>query len=218
MAPELSVKHRKPELFEGDLSDERLKHYLSQSVIAVDTETRGLILRRDRLCLVQICDQDGVVSFVRYTGGVQFDTSAQSNVKTLLQAPQVLKLFHFARFDVGVLKYYLGADTNPIFCTKIASKLVRTYTDRHSLKDLVKELLKIELDKADQTSDWAHPDLTDSQLEYAANDVRVLLPIYERVKELLQREGRLELAQKLFQALPTICEVDINGFKDIFEH
>ena len=218
MPPELSVKHRKPELFEGDLSDERLKHYLSQSVIAVDTETRGLILRRDRLCLVQICDHDGVVSFVRYKGGAQFDAAAKSNVKTLLEAPQVLKLFHFARFDVGVLKYYLGADTSPIFCTKIASKLVRTYTDRHSLKDLVKELLKIELDKADQTSDWAHPDLTDSQLEYAANDVRVLLPIYDRVKELLVREGRLELAQKLFQALPTICELDINGFKDIFEH
>jgi ribonuclease D len=215
---ELSVKHRKPELFEADLSDERLKHYLSKPVIAVDTETRGLILRRDRLCLVQICDQDGVVSFVRYKGGAQFDPGANSNVKTLLQAPNVIKIFHFARFDVGVLKHYLGADTNPIFCTKIASKLVRTYTDKHGLKDLVKELLKIELDKSDQTSDWAHPDLTDSQLEYAANDVRVLLPIYAQITHLLAREGRMELAQKLFKALPTICELDINGFKDMFEH
>lgn len=218
MTSELLVKHRKPELFEEDLSDERLKHYLSQPVIAVDTETRGLILRRDRLCLVQICDHGGVVSFVRYKGGGQFNPAAKSNVKTLLEAQQVLKIFHFARFDVGVLKHYLGADTNPIFCTKIASKLVRTYTDKHSLKDLVKELLKIELDKADQTSDWAHPDLTDSQLEYAANDVRVLLPIYDQITLLLKREGRLDLAQKLFNALPTICELDINGFKDMFEH
>jgi ribonuclease D len=215
---ELSVKHRKPELFEADLSDERLKHYLSKKVIAVDTETRGLILRRDRLCLVQICDDDGVVSFVRYKGDAPFDPAAKSNVKTLLEAPGVLKIFHFARFDVSVLKHYLGADTNPIFCTKIASKLVRTYTDKHSLKDLVKELLRIELDKADQTSDWAHPDLTDSQLEYAANDVRVLLPIYQKVVALLEREGRMDLAKKLYSALPTICELDINGFKDIFEH
>lgn len=218
MTSELLVKHRKPELFEGDLSDERLKHYLAKPVIAVDTETRGLILRRDRLCLVQICDHDGVVSFVRYKGGAQFDQNAKSNVKTLLQAPGVLKIFHFARFDVGVLKHYLGADTNPIFCTKIASKLVRTYTDKHSLKDLVRELLKIELDKADQTSDWAHPDLTDSQLEYAANDVRMLLPIYDQITLLLKREGRSDLAQKLFNALPAICELDMNGFKDIFEH
>ena len=212
------VKHRKAELFEGDLSDERLKHYLSKAVIAVDTETRGLILRRDRLCLVQICDHDGIVSFVRYSGGDQFDPRAKSNVKTLLEAKEVLKIFHFARFDVGVLKHYLGADTNPIFCTKIASKLVRTYTDKHSLKDLTKELLRVELDKADQTSDWAHPDLTESQLEYAANDVRMLLPLYDKVILLLKREGRLELAEKLFKALPTICELDINGFKDIFEH
>ena len=212
------VKHRKPELFEGDLSDERLQHYLSKPVVAVDTETRGLILRRDRLCLVQICDHDGVVSFVRYKGGDQFDPTAKSNVKTLLQAANVLKIFHFGRFDIGVLKYYLGADTNPVFCTKIASKLVRTYTDRHSLKDLVKELLRIELDKSDQTSDWSSPDFTESQLEYAANDVRVLLPIYDKISALLKREGRDELAEKLFKALPTICELDINGFKDIFEH
>jgi ribonuclease D len=211
------VKHRKPELFEEDLSDERLQHYLSKSVIAVDTETRGLILRRDRLCLVQICDHDGVVSFVRYKGD-KFDAAAKSNVKTLLEAPNVLKIFHFGRFDISVLKYYLGAQTNPVFCTKIASKLVRTYTDRHSLKDLVKELLRIELDKSDQTSDWSAPDLSDSQLEYAANDVRVLLPIYDKITALLEREGRMDLAQKLFQALPTICELDINGFKDMFEH
>ncbi|MBU6451336.1 MAG: ribonuclease H-like domain-containing protein [Cyanobacteria bacterium REEB67] len=217
MTAQTLVKHRKPELFEGDLSEERLQHYLSKPVIAVDTETRGLILRRDRLCLVQICDHDGVVSFVRYKGD-SFDAAAKSNVKTLLEAPGVLKIFHFGRFDISVLKYYLGAQTNPVFCTKIASKLVRTYTDRHGLKDLVKELLRIELDKSDQTSDWSAPDLSDSQLEYAANDVRVLLPIYDRITALLEREGRMELAQKLFQALPTICELDINGFKDMFEH
>jgi ribonuclease D len=217
LSVETLVKHHKPELFEGDLSDERLNYYLGKAVIAVDTETRGLILRRDRLCLVQICDHDGVVSFVRYKDD-GFGPGASKNVKKLLEAPNVLKLFHFGRFDIAVLKHYLGAQTNPVFCTKIASKLVRTYTDRHSLKDLVKELLRIELDKSDQTSDWSAPDLTESQLEYAANDVRVLLPIYDKIKALLEREKRMDLAQKCFAALPTVCDLDIGGFKDMFEH
>lgn len=211
------VKHRKPELFEGDIPDDRLKHYLTKKVVAIDTETRGLIIRRDRLCLVQICDEDGVVSFVRYSKE-QLNTNDDSNVKKLCHAQSVTKLFHFARFDLAVLKYYLGIEVAPFFCTKIASKLVRTYTDRHSLKDLVRELLAIELDKTDQSSDWAHPDLTDTQMEYAANDVRVLLPIYQKIHALLVRENRLDLHTKLCQALPAVCDTDLLGFSNIFEH
>jgi len=212
------VKHRKAELFENDIPDERLQHYLKKSVVAIDTETRGLIVRRDRLCLIQICDDEGVVSFVRYKSLDDLKTDTLSNVKKLCEAPNVLKLFHFARFDVAVLKYYLGINVAPIFCTKIGSKLVRTYTDRHGLKDLVYELLGVQLDKSNQTSDWAQLDLTDEQIEYAANDVRMLLPLYTKVLALLKREDRLVLAEKLYQALPAICELDLLGWTGIFEH
>ena len=212
------VKHKKPDFYELDLPDERLNHYLSKTFVAVDTETRGLIVRRDRLCLIQICDEDGVVSLVRYKH--KFDTTKDvaPNVKKLLEAQNVLKIFHFARFDVSVLKHYLNARVSPIFCTKIGSKLVRTYTDRHSLKDLSRELLKVEMDKSDQSSDWAKDGLTDSQLEYAANDVRVLIPIYVQIKELLEREGRTELAQSVIDCLPAVCDVDLGGWSSIFEH
>lgn len=202
----------KPDLFETDLPQERLEHYLKKPVIAIDTETRGLIIPRDRLCLVQICDDEGVVSFVRYK------TKDAPNLQKLLTEQSVTKLFHYGRFDIAVMKHYLGVWTTPVWCTKIASKLVRTYTDRHSLKDLCREQLCMEMDKSDQTSDWAREDLSDSQLEYAANDVRVLLPLHQKMKALLQREGRLELAEKLFKFLPTICELDLAGFKDIMEH
>lgn len=217
MSTEIMVKNRKPELFERDLPEERLQHYLTKPCIAIDTETRGLIVARDRLCLVQICDEDGLVSFVRFQHRSDLPGD-NSNLKKLMEAPQVMKLFHFARFDVGVMKYYLNADVNPIWCTKIASKLVRTYTDRHSLKDLSRELLGLEMDKTDQMSDWARADLSDSQLEYAANDVRVLHPLQKKLKALLEREDRLELAERLFKVLPVVCEVDLRGWKDIFEH
>jgi ribonuclease D len=202
----------KPDVYLDDLPDNVLQRYLSKDMIAIDTETRGLIVHRDRLCLVQFCDDDGVVSFVRYRG------QAAPNMTRLLTEPSVVKLFHYGRFDIGVLKYYLGVWTGPVWCTKIASKLVRTYTDRHSLKELVRELLQRELDKSDQSSDWAREDLSDSQLEYAANDVRVLVPLYRKLHTLLERENRLALAEKLFHFLPTQCEVDLAGFKDIYEH
>ena len=146
------AKH-KPDLFQSDLPKERLDAYLKKSVIAVDTETRGLMITRDRLCLIQMSDDEGVVSIVRYTSAED-----APNLRKLLESPSVLKLFHYARFDVAVLKHWLMLWVNPIWCTKIASKLVRTYTDRHSLKDLTHELLGIELDKANQTSDWAKAD------------------------------------------------------------
>ncbi|MBX9687215.1 MAG: hypothetical protein K2X27_10970 [Candidatus Obscuribacterales bacterium] len=206
------IVRSKPDLFESDLPDERLQHYLKKSVIAIDTETRGLVIHRDRLCLIQLCDDEGICSFVRYTG------KDAPNVKTLLSSPTVTKLFHYGRFDIAVMKYYLGVWTGPVWCTKIASKLVRTYTDRHSLKDLCREMLGLEMDKSDQTSDWAREDLSDSQLEYAANDVRVLIPLYKKMKAFLERENRLELAEKLFKFLPTVCELDLAGFNNTMEH
>ncbi len=207
-----SITRCTPDLFETDLPQDRLQHYLKKSVIAIDTETRGLIIHRDRLCLVQLCDDEGIVSFVRYTG------KDAPGLRELLTNKSVMKLFHYGRFDIAVMKHYLGVWTSPVWCTKIASKLVRTYTDRHSLKDLCREMLGMEMDKSDQTSDWARENLSDSQLEYAANDVRVLIPLQKKMKAMLEREGRMELAQKLFDFLPTVCELDLHGFRDTMEH
>lgn len=206
------IIRQKPDVYEDDIPDNRLKQYLAKSVIAIDTETRGLVLHRDRLCLVQLCDEDGVVSFVRFHG------KEAPNLRNLLTASSVTKLFHYGRFDIAVMKHYLGVWSNPIWCTKIASKLVRTYTDRHSLKELSRELLGMEMDKSDQTSDWARDDLSDSQIEYAANDVRVLIPLQKILTMMLEREGRLPLAQKLFNFLPTQCELDMNGFQNMLDH
>ncbi|MBX9772012.1 MAG: hypothetical protein K2X29_11605 [Candidatus Obscuribacterales bacterium] len=207
----MSNKVSQEDIFVGDLSVERLQHYLKKTVIAVDTETRGLNLRRDRLCLIQICDDEGLVSFVRYK-----DDNAP-NVKKLLSS-DVLKLCHYARFDMAVLKYYLKVDVWPVFCSKIASKLVRTYTDRHSLKDLVREFLGSEMDKTNQTSDWGRADLSPSQLDYAADDVRVLIPIYNQMVKLLEREQLTSLAKQAFDCLPAVTNLDIGGYRDIFEH
>ncbi len=205
---------QKPLLFDGDLPDDIFRKYMTKSVIAIDTETRGLNLRRDRLCLTQLCDEDGLVAFVRFTSAAD-----APNLCKLLEAPGVVKLFHYGRFDISVMKHYLNVDVQPVWCTKIASKLIRTYTDRHSLKDLVRELLGIELDKSDQSSDWARTDLSDSQLEYAANDVRVLIPIQLRFQELLKRENLTEVADRLFQFLPTVCELDRRGWDiNIYSH
>jgi ribonuclease D len=218
VATEVLVQQRKPEVFDYDLPQHRLDHYLTKTCLAVDTETRGLNLRRDRLCLIQMCDEDGVVSFVRFPDRTKLPSKENSNLKKLFEAQNVLKLFHFARFDVAVMKYNLGIEIKPFWCTKIASKLVRTYTDKHGLKDLVRELLGIELDKSDQTSDWARTDLSDSQLEYAANDVRVLIPIYKKLQLMLEREGRMDLALRLYAALPAVCDADAGGWSNIFEH
>lgn len=203
----------KPELFHGDLPEHRILHYLKKSVIAIDTETRGLVIPRDRLCLIQLCDDEGIVSLVRYTG------SDAPNLRRLLTAKNVTKLFHYARFDVSVMKHWLGVWTEPVWCTKIASRLVRTYTDKHSLKELCREQLGMEMDKADQTSDWAKEDLTESQMEYASNDVRYLHVLQQKMKALLEREGRLELAEKMFAFLPTVCELDLMGYTgNMFDH
>jgi ribonuclease D len=205
-------------IFEDDLSENMFRHYLEQEFITLDTETRGLNLRRDRLCMVQISDKDGYVSLVRFRDRNKLPVTGQTRLRELLETTSVLKVLHFARFDVAVLRHYLASRVKPIWCTKIASKLVRTYTDRHSLKDLARELLGVEMDKSDQTSDWARDDLSDSQLEYAANDVRLLVPIYLKMKTLIEREGLTDLALRLFDFVEVLCELDVRGWNNIFEH
>jgi ribonuclease D len=198
-----------------DLSDDTLSHYLQDAELAVDTETMGLIPQRDRLCLIQLCNQLGTVTAIRIAKG---QTEAP-NLKKLLEAPNIVKVFHFARFDVATLRYYLGIHVQPIFCTKIASKLARTYTNRHGLKDLVQELEQVELDKSAQSSDWGNAaNLSETQLSYAANDVRYLLSARQKLIDMLKREERWELAQQCFQCLPTLVTLDLLQFKDLFEH
>ncbi|MCA1994376.1 MAG: ribonuclease D [Coleofasciculus sp. S288] len=198
-----------------DLPEALCQEYMTAEALAVDTETMGLIYQRDRLCLVQISDPQGRVTVVRIAKG---QTEAP-NLKQLLEAPNVLKVFHFARFDVGMLRQNLDIQVTPIFCTKIASKLARTYSSRHGLKDLVLELEHVELDKTSQSSDWGNvANLSDEQLQYAANDVRYLLSVRQKLIEMLKREERWELAQQCFKALPVIVSLDLLQYKDIFEH
>lgn len=203
------------QVYDRDLGDAVLSQYLSAEAIAVDTETMGLLPQRDRLCLVQLCDAKGRVAVVRIAKGQK----EANNLKKLLEATNVLKVFHFARFDVATLRYHLDIQVTPIFCTKIASKLARTYTNRHGLKDLVQELEQVELDKSAQSSDWGNAaNLSQEQLRYAANDVRYLLSSRQKLIEMLKREERWELAQASFQCLPTIVALDLSQFKDLFEH
>lgn len=198
-----------------DLSDAVLSDYMNSTAIAVDTETMGLLPQRDRLCLVQLCDTKDKVTVIRIAKG---QTEA-NNLKQLLQAANIVKVFHFARFDLATLQYHLGIQVKPVFCTKIASKLARTYTNRHGLKDVVQELEGVELDKSAQSSDWGNAaNLSERQLRYAANDVRYLLSIRHKLTEMLKREERWELAQASFEFLPTIVSLDLLQFKELFEH
>lgn len=185
--------------------------------IAVDTETMGLITPRDRLCVVQLSDGQGDEHLVRFSPGSDY---AAPNLKAVLADPARIKLFHFARFDLAAIEHYLGVTATPVFCTKIASKLVRTYTDRHGLKDLVRELLGKELSKQQQSSDWGGPVLSDAQLDYAASDVRYLHAMHTILVERLEREGRTALAQACFDFLPHRARLDLAGWpdKDIFSH
>ncbi|HCF27299.1 MAG TPA: ribonuclease D [Cyanobacteria bacterium UBA11049] len=198
-----------------DLSDAALSDYMKTEAIAVDTETMGLLPQRDRLCLVQLCDAKDRVTVIRIAKG---QTEA-NNLKQLLEATDIVKVFHFARFDLATLKYHLGIQVKPVFCTKIASKLARTYTNRHGLKDVVQELEQVELDKSAQSSDWGNAaNLSPEQLRYAANDVRYLLSVRQKLTLMLKREERWELAQASFAFLPTIVSLDLLQFKDLFEH
>ena len=202
-------------VFDGDLDIVWTERYLQSSRLAVDTEAMGLIHGRDRLCLVQIADADDRVSCVRIALG---QTEAP-NLQRLMEASTVEKVFHFARFDVAALASGLGIAVNPLFCTKVGSRLGRTYTPRHGLKDLVMELVGVELDKGAQSSDWGRVDeLTEAQLAYAANDVRYLLPARERLEAMLRREGRWDLAQRCFACIPVMSELDRLRFNQTFEH
>ncbi len=199
-------------LYQGDLPDD----LDLGPVVAVDSETMGLAPHRDRLCLVQLSSGDGNAHLVQIAKG---QTEAP-NLTRLLADPDVLKLFHFARFDLAALNQYLGVTVAPVYCTKVASKLVRTFTDRHGLKDLCKELLGVDISKQQQSSDWGAPELTNDQLNYAASDVLHLHRLREELDRRLEREGRSELAASLFAFLPTRAKLDLVGWSDpdILEH
>ncbi len=190
---------------------------LGPGPVAVDTETMGLITPRDRLCLVQISDGGGDEHLVRFGPNSAYDAP---NLKAVLADPARIKLFHFARFDLAAIEHYLGIIATPVFCTKIASKLIRTYTDRHGLKELVRELLGKELSKVQQSSDWGGPVLSDAQQDYAASDVRFLHAMHTILVQRLEREGRTEMAQACFDFLPVRARLDLAGWaeKDIFSH
>jgi ribonuclease D len=190
---------------------------LAPGPVAVDTETMGLITSRDRLCVVQISDGQGDEHLVRFSNGSDYNAP---NLKAVLADPARTKLYHFARFDLAAIEYYLGVMAAPVFCTKIASKLTRTYTDRHGLKVIVSELLGCDLSKQQQSSDWGAPELSEAQRDYAASDVRYLHRLQEIFAERLEREGRTQIAQACFDFLPTRARLDIAGWadKDIFSH
>ena len=199
-------------LHRGDLPD--LSRYTTS--VAIDTETMGLNPHRDRLCVVQMSNGDGSADIVQVPKG-HHDAP---NLKALLANPNIVKIFHFARFDLAALYHAFGVMPQPVYCTKIASRLCRTYTDRHGLKDLVREVLNVDLSKQQQSSDWGAQQLNEAQLAYAASDVLHLHALRERLDAMLAREGRTELAKACFQFLPTRAKLDLGGWEneDIFAH
>ncbi len=190
---------------------------LAAGPVAVDTETMGLQTLRDRLCLLQISDGNGDEHLVRFNPGSDY---AAPNLKQVLADPDRIKLYHFARFDLAAIEYYMGVMAEPVFCTKIASRLIRTYTDRHGLKELVRELLGQDISKQQQSSDWGGPVLSDAQRDYAASDVRFLHRLKDELETRLEREGRTAMAQACFDFLPHRARLDIAGWPetDIFAH
>jgi ribonuclease D len=202
-------------VFDGDLDDAWLATFQKAASLAVDTEAMGLIHGRDRLCLVQICDGEDQVCCIRLARG---QTEAP-RLQRLLEDPAVEKVFHFARFDVAALAENLDIAVQPIFCTKIASRLARTYAPRHGLKEVVNELVGVEIDKQAQSSDWGRvEELSEAQLAYAAGDVRWLLPARDRLESMLRREDRWALAQRCFACVPVFATLDRQRFGSVFEH
>ena len=211
-----------PEILKGDISEDVLRAYLASPDLAVDTETMGLQTRRDRLCLVQLCDRSGRAAIVQVPAE-RLDASVplaerMPRLKRLMEDTRVQKVFHFARFDVAALRYWAGIDVAPFYCTRTASKLARTYTDRHGLKDNLLEFLDVELDKVTRHSDWSSPVLSPEQVRYAISDVTLLLPLMDRLQEMLERQGRAALARECFEVIPTLAKLDIAGFDLLFEH
>ncbi|CAN7530378.1 ribonuclease D [Rhizobium sp. LjRoot254] len=201
-------------LHKGDISAEAAARYTG--AIAIDSETLGLIPRRDRLCLVQLSPGDGTADVIQIAKG---QTEAP-NLVAMMEDPTRQKIFHFGRFDIAVLFHTFGVTATPVFCTKIASRLIRTYTDRHGLKDNLKEMLEIDISKVQQSSDWAAETLTTAQLEYAASDVLYLHALREKLTQRLIRDGRWDLATACFEFLPTRAKLDLLGWEetDIFAH
>ncbi len=208
-------QNKKITFFQNDINFDLYNLYKNSSYLAVDTEAMGLIHGRDRLCLIQICNESSLTSCIK----IELNNSDSPNIKKLFENDNIMKIFHYARFDVAALKCNLKINTNNIFCTKIASKLARTYTNKHGLKDLIHELIGVELDKSSQCSDWgSNENLSNQQIDYAANDVRYLIKAMHKLKIILEREGRYELAQKCFKSIPVHSELDILKFTNVFEH
>ena len=202
-------------VFKKDLDEESTKRFGKKVALAIDSEAMGLIHGRDRLCLIQICDDEDNVACIKIDQG---QTKAPK-LQSLMENKSIEKVFHYARFDVAALASNLNIEVTPIFCTKIASKMGRTYSPRHGLKEVISELVGVELDKQAQSSDWGLvEELTEKQLEYAANDVRFLLAAKTKLKNMLIREKRWDITKRCFECLPVICELDILRFNNIFEH
>ena len=199
----------------NDLNDNLFDLYQKSSYLAVDTEAMGLVHGRDRLCVIQISNEDNIATYIK----IEMNHTASNKVKLLFEDEKIKKIFHFARFDVAALKCNLQINTQNIFCTKIASKLARTYTNKHGLKDLIYELVNVELDKSSQSSDWgSEDDFSSEQINYAVNDVRYLIEAMKKLIIILKRENRYELAEKCFSVIPIFAELDISKFSNIFEH
>ena len=200
---------------ENDLTEELFNVYKSSKYLALDTEAMGLCHGRDRLCLIQICNESDLTACIK----IEIGNRKAPRIQNLLENEKIMKIFHYARFDVAALKCNLTIETQNIFCTKVASKLARTYTNKHGLKDLINELLGIELDKSSQSSDWgSEENLSQDQINYAANDVKYLIKAMDKLTLMLKREKRYEIAQKCFSVIPIYSDLDIQHFINIFEH
>lgn len=207
------MANQQVKLIKSDLDSQQLEHYLSKEAIAVDCEMMGLDINRDRLCLVQIGDENNYITLVQIEQG----QAEAPRLKKLLESEKT-KIFHYARTDLAWLKHYLGIEVTNVFCTKIASKLARTYTDKHGLKELCKEVIGKELNKQQQSSDWGNAHLTKDQIKYAASDVLHLHDAMNKLKAMLEREGRYHLAESAFKFLPVIAEMDSLGYANVLEH
>jgi ribonuclease D len=216
----VSAPEVEPTLLAGDLREEDVQAYLASRDLAVDTETMGLNVLRDRLCVVQLYDRNGRATLVQIPKDPASPDPARRapNLKRLLEAPEVVKVFHFARFDLGALKYHLGINVAPLYCTRTASRIARTYTDRHGLKDIALELMDVDLDKRARHTDWSSPTLTPDQVRYAISDVTLLLPLKDKLETMLERERRRELAQACFKVIPVFSHLDLLGYPNVFEH
>ncbi|MDX1919257.1 MAG: hypothetical protein SFU25_00815 [Candidatus Caenarcaniphilales bacterium] len=211
----MSTKAHRAVIFKKDLTPERLnQHLTSGAYLAVDCEMMGLKPPRDRLCLVQMCDEAGNVSLVQ----IAPEQQEAPNLKQLLESDKITKIFHFARADLAFLRFQLGILVQPVFCTKVASKLARTYTERHGLRELAREFIGVDLNKNQQSSDWGRDKLSDEQIEYASNDVLFLNELKNILITMLEREERLDLAYKCFETLPLMVELDLLNYDFVFEH